>query len=168
MNTYYLGRVFYSLHFLKIISGLVNSRYRLPVGQLAPDHPASTWLRKHSNLGLTAYPIVCLPGITADGNTLSHVNFWLTLAKLNIIKTKITAPSPITSRQMGGKWKQWQNLFLGGSKVTADGDCSHEIKRHLLLEWKAMTNLDSELKSRDILLSTKVCIVKAVVFWVVM
>ena len=69
---------------------------------------------------------------------------------------------------MGKQWKQCQNLFLGGSKITADGDCSHEIKRCILLERKVMTNLDSILKSRDITLSTKVHLVKAMVFPVVM
>ena len=69
---------------------------------------------------------------------------------------------------MGKQWKQCQTLFLGGSKITADGDCSHEIKRCLLLERKAMANLDSILKSRDITLPTKVCLVKAMVFPVVM
>ena len=68
---------------------------------------------------------------------------------------------------MGKQWKQWQTLFLG-SKITADGDCSHEIKRHLLLGRKAMTNLDIILKSRDTTLPTKVCLVKAIVFPVVM
>ena len=69
---------------------------------------------------------------------------------------------------MGKQWKQWQTLFLGGSKITADGDCSHEIKRNLPLARKAVTNLDSILKSRDITLPTKVHLVKAVVFSVVM
>ena len=69
---------------------------------------------------------------------------------------------------MGKQWKQCQTLFLGGSKITADGDCSHEIKRCLLLGRKVMTNLDSILKSRDITLPTKVCLVKAMVFPVVM
>ena len=69
---------------------------------------------------------------------------------------------------MGKQWKQGQTLFLGGSKITADGDCSHEIKRHLLFGRKVMTNLDSILKSRGITLSTKVHLVKAVVFPVVM
>ena len=69
---------------------------------------------------------------------------------------------------MGKQWKQWLTLFLGGSKITADDDCNHEIKRHLLLGIKAMTNLDSILKSRDITLLTKVCIVKVMVFPVVM
>ena len=69
---------------------------------------------------------------------------------------------------MGKQWKQCQILFLRGSKIIADGDCSHEIKRHLLLRRKAMTDLDSILKSRDITLPTKVCLVKAVVFPVVM
>ena len=68
---------------------------------------------------------------------------------------------------MGKQWKQCQILFLG-SKITADGDCSHEIKRHLLLGRKVMTNLDSILKSRDITLPTEVCLVKAMVFPVVM
>src|SRR5574341_1491316 len=69
---------------------------------------------------------------------------------------------------MGKQWKQCQTLFLGGSKITTDGDCSHEIKRHLLLGSKVMTNLDSIFKSRDITLPTKVCLVKAMVFPVVM
>ena len=68
---------------------------------------------------------------------------------------------------MGRQWKQWETLFLGGSKITADGDCSHKIKRHLLLGRKVMTNLDSILKSRDIILSTKVCLGKPMVFPVV-
>ena len=69
---------------------------------------------------------------------------------------------------MRKQWKQWLTLFLGGSKITADGDCSHEIKRRLLLGRKVMTNLDSILKSRDITLPTKVCLVKGMVFPVVM
>ena len=69
---------------------------------------------------------------------------------------------------MGKQWKQWLILFLGGSKITVDGDCSHEIKRHLLLGRKVMTNLDTTLKSRDITLPTKVRLVKAIVFPVVM
>ena len=69
---------------------------------------------------------------------------------------------------MGKQWKQWLTLFLGGSKIIADGDCNHEIKRHLLLGRKVMTNLDSILKSRDITLLTKVHLVKAMVFSVVM
>ena len=68
---------------------------------------------------------------------------------------------------MGKQWKQWLTLFFGGSKITADGDCSHEIKRHLLLGRKVMTNLDSIFKSRDITLPTKVRLVKAIVFPVV-
>ena len=85
--------------------------------------------------------------------------------KLNIQKTKIMATSPITSWQIDGETVDF--IFLG-SKITADGDCSHEIKRHLLLGRKVMTNLDSILKSRDITLSTKVHLVKAMVFPVVM
>ena len=69
---------------------------------------------------------------------------------------------------MGKQWKQWLTLFLGGSKITADGDCSHEIKRRLLLERKVMTNLDSIFKSRDITLLTNVHLVKAMVFPMVM
>ena len=86
--------------------------------------------------------------------------------KFNIQKTKIMASSPITSWQMDGNSGRLY-LFLG-SKITADVDCSHEIKRHLLLGRKSMTNLDSILKSRDITVSTKVCLVKAMVFPVVM
>ena len=89
--------------------------------------------------------------------------------KLNIQKTKIMASGPITSWQIDGETVETVTDFiLGGSKITADGECSHEIKRHLLLGRKAMTNLDSILKSRDITLSTKVCLVKAIVFPVVM
>ena len=69
---------------------------------------------------------------------------------------------------MGKQWKQWQTSFWGGSKISADGDCSHEIKRRLLLGRKVMTNLDSIFKSRDINLPTKVCLVKAMIFPVVM
>ena len=89
--------------------------------------------------------------------------------KLNIQKTKIMASGPINSWQIDGETVETVSDFiLGGSKITADGDCSHEIKRHLLLGRKAMTSLDSILKSRDITLSTKVCLVKAMVFPVVM
>ena len=86
--------------------------------------------------------------------------------KLNIQKTKIMAPRPITSWQRDGKTVS-DFIFLG-SKFTADGDCSHEIKGCLLLERKVMTNLDSILKSRDITLPIKVCLVRAMVFPVVM
>ena len=87
--------------------------------------------------------------------------------KLNIQKTKIMASGPITSWQIDEKqWKQWETIFWG-SKITAHGDCSHEIKRYLLLGKKAMTHLDSILKSRDITLPTKVPLVKAMVFPVV-
>ena len=89
--------------------------------------------------------------------------------KLNIQKTKIMASSPITSWEIDGETVETvADLILGGSKITADGDCSHEIKRCLLLGRKGMTNLDSILKSRDITLSTKVRLVKAMVFPVVM
>ena len=89
--------------------------------------------------------------------------------KLNIQKTKIMASSPITSWQINGETMETVTDFIFlGSKITADGDCSHEIKRRLLFGRKVMTNLDSILKSRDITLPTKVCLVKAMVFTVVM
>ena len=89
--------------------------------------------------------------------------------KLNIQKTKIMASGPITSRQIDGETVETvRDFILGGSKITADGGCSHEIKRCFLLGRKATTNLDSILKSRDITLSTKVHLVKAMVFPVVM
>ena len=89
--------------------------------------------------------------------------------KLNIQKTKIMASGPITSWEIDGETVETVTDFiLGGCKITADGDCSHEIKRHLLLGRKAKTNLESILKSRDITLSTKVQLVKAIVFPVVM
>ena len=86
--------------------------------------------------------------------------------KLNIQKTKTMASSPITSWEIDVKTVL--DFILGGSKITADGDCSHEIKRRLLLGRKVMTNLDSIFKSRDITLPTKVCLVKAMVFPMVM
>ena len=89
--------------------------------------------------------------------------------KVNIQKTKIKASGPITSWQIDGETMETMtNFIFSGSKITADGDCSQEIKRRLLLGRKAMTNLDSILKSRDITLPVKVCIVKAMVFPVVM
>ena len=89
--------------------------------------------------------------------------------KFNIQKTKIMASGPITSWEIDGETVETVSDFiLGGSKITADGDCSHEIKRHLLLGRKVMTNLDSILKSRDIALPTKVHLVKAMIFPVVM
>ena len=89
--------------------------------------------------------------------------------KLNIRKRKIMASGPITSSGIDGETVETVSDFiLGGSKITADGDCSHEIKRHLLFGRKVVTNLDSILKSRDITLSTKFHLVKAIVFPVVM
>ena len=89
--------------------------------------------------------------------------------KLNIQKAKIMASGPITSWQIGGETVETvRDFILGGSKITADGDCSHEIKRHLLLGRKAMANLDNILKSRDFTLLTKVHPVKVLVFPVVM
>jgi len=92
--------------------------------------------------------------------------------EVNIQKTKIVASSPITSWQIDGETMETVRDFIwggaGGSKITADGDCNHEIKRCLLLGRKAMTNLDSILKRRDITLLTKFCLVKAMIFTVVM
>ena len=89
--------------------------------------------------------------------------------KLNIQKTKIIASGPITSWEIDGETMETVSDFIfGGSRIIADGDCSHEIKRGLLLGRKVMTNLDSILKSRDITLPTKVCLVKAMVFLVVL
>ena len=89
--------------------------------------------------------------------------------RLNIQKTKMMASGPITSWQIDGEAVETVSDFiLGGSKITADGNCSHEIKRRLLLGRKAMTSLDSIFKSRDITLPTKVCQVKAMIFPVVM
>ena len=89
--------------------------------------------------------------------------------KLNIQKTKIMASDPITSWEIDGETVETVSDFiLGGSKINADGDCSHEIKRRVLLGRKVMTNLDRIMKSRDITLPTKVCLVKAMVFPVVM
>ena len=89
--------------------------------------------------------------------------------KLNIQKSKIMASSPITSWEIDGEIVETVADFIfGGSKITADGDCNHEIKRYLLLGRKVMAHLDSILKSRDITLPTKVCLVKAMVFPVIM
>ena len=109
---------------------------------------------------------------TPETGTTLWINYTSILKvglKLNIQETKIMASSPFTSWQIDGETVETvSDLILGGSKITADGDCSHEIKRHLLLGRKTMTNLDSILKSRDITLPTKVCLVKAMVFPVVM
>ena len=103
---------------------------------------------------------------------MAELHFILSLYsvnKLNIQKTKIMASGPITSWQIDGETMETVRYFiLGSSKITADGDCSHEIKRCLLLRRKVMANLDSILKSRDITLPTKVHLVKAMVFPVVM
>ena len=89
--------------------------------------------------------------------------------KLNVQKTKITASGPITSWQIDGETMETVTDFIFlGSEITADGDCSHEIKRHFLLGRKAITNLESILKSRDITLPTKFCLIKAMIFPVVM
>ena len=89
--------------------------------------------------------------------------------KLNIWKTRIMASGPITSWQIDGETMETvRDFILGGSKITADGDCSHEIKRCLLPGRRVMTNLDNSLKNRDVTLPTKVCLVKAMVFAVVM
>ena len=89
--------------------------------------------------------------------------------KLNIQKTKIMASGPITSWEIDGETVETvADFILGGSKITADGDCSHETKRRLLLGRKVMTSLDSILKGRDTILSTKICLVRAMVFLVVM
>ena len=90
------------------------------------------------------------------------------MLKRNIQKTEIMASGPITSWQIGETVKTVSDFMFGGFKITADDDCSREIKRHLLLGRKVITNLDSILKSRDITLPTKVCLVKAMVFPVVM
>ena len=89
--------------------------------------------------------------------------------KLNIHKTKITASGPITSWKIDGEtMERVADFIFGGSKITADGDCNHESKRHLLFGRKAMTNLDSLLKSKDITLPKKIHLVKAIVFPIVM
>ena len=124
-----------------------------------------------------------LPGSSIHGSFQARVLEWVAAAfsevrvnretkktdlKLNIKKTKIMASSPISSWHIDGeKMETVRDFILGGSKITADGDCSHEIKRHLLLGRKAMTNLDSILKNRDFALLTKVHLVKAMVFPVV-
>ena len=95
--------------------------------------------------------------------------FYVVGLKLNIQKTRTMAFGPITSWKIDGETVEiLSDFILGGSKITADGDCSHKIKRHLLLGRKFMTNLDSILRSRDITLATKVHLVKAIVFPVVM
>ena len=109
-----------------------------------------------------------------DGETVETVTDFMLMGlqnhlKLNIQKTKIMASGPITSWQIDGETvKTGADFILGGSKITTDGDCSHEIKRLLLLGRKVMTNLGSILKSRDVTLPTKVRLVKAMVFPVVM
>ena len=107
-------------------------------------------------------------GIKIAGRNINNTDDTTYMLKLNIRKTKIMASGPITSWEIDGETVETVSDFiLGGPKITADGDCSHEIKRHLLLGRKVMTNLDSIFKSRDITLPTKVRLVKAMVFPVV-
>ena len=98
----------------------------------------------------------------------SDIIFFYFYGWLNIQKTKIMASGPITSWEIDGETVETVRLYFGELQITADGDCSHEIKRCLLLGRKVMTNLDSMFKSRDITLPTKVCLVKSMVFPVVM
>ena len=117
----------------------------------------------NSGISTCSLQVVCSPtlGVPATQAKIS--------TQPKIQKTKIMASGPITSWQIDGETMETViDFILGGSKVTADGDCSHEMKRHLLLGRKVMTNWDSILKSRDITLLTKVCLVKAMVFPVVM
>ena len=125
-------------------------------------------------LSLQSCPTLCdsrdgsPPGSPVPGILQARILDWLGL-KLNIQKTKIMASGPITSWERDGETVETVSDFiLGGSKITADGDCSHEIKSRLLLGRKVMTNLDSIFKSRDITLLTKVRLVKAMVFPAVM
>ena len=112
-------------------------------------------------------PCLCIHPTSPPPHWLATV--WTCPVELNIPKTKIMASSPITLWQIDGETMETvRDYILGGSKITADGDCSHEIKRHLLLGRKAMPNWDSIIKSRDITLPTKVHLVKAVVFPIVM
>ena len=104
--------------------------------------------------------------VALHGIAHSFIELGKVVVQLNIQNTKTMASGPVTSWQIDGE--TMRNFSFGGSKITAGGDCSHEIKRHLLLGRKAMTNLDSILKSRDITLPRKVCLVKAMVFPVVM
>ena len=114
------------------------------------------------------------PGSSVHGTFQAIALEWIAISFSNsleymALKNKIMASSPITSWQIDGETVETvRDFILGGSKITADGDCSHEIKRRLLLGRKVMTNLDSMLKSRDITLPTKVCLFKAMVFPVVM
>ena len=104
--------------------------------------------------------------LLSKGPSRVFCNTTVQKCKFNIKKTKMMAPHPITLWQIdGGKVETVTNFTFLGSKITADGECNHEIKRHLLLRRKAMTNLDSILKSRDIILPTKVHIVKAMIFF---
>ena len=106
------------------------------------------------------------PGSSVHGIFQARVLKWVAM---NIQKTKIMASGPITSWEIDGETVETvRDFILGGFKITAESDCSHEIKRHLLLRRKARTNLDSILKSRDITLPTKVCLVRVMVFPVVM
>ena len=117
---------------------------------------------------MTTGKTIALTRWTFVGNVMSLL-FNMLSRLVNIQKMKIMASGPITSWEIDGETVETVSDFiLGGSKITADGECSHEIKRHLLLGRKAMTNLDSILKSRDITLPTKVHLVKAMVFPVVM
>ena len=144
---------------------------QLSVGRCQSSEPLWLLLRlssqRESNSSISAAHFLNCPNVFASTVRIPRSGLWL--LKLNARKTKIMASGPITSWQIDGETVETVADFIFlGSKITADGDCSHEIKRHLLLGRKVMTNLDSILKSRGIPLPTKVCLVKAVVFPVVM
>ena len=131
------------------------------------------WVSRGKNTGVVCYSFLYSNGRkwrgTKEPLDEGERGEWKAGLKLNIPKLKVVAACPITSWQIeGGKVEAAADFIFLGSKITADGDCSHEIKRCLLLGRKTMTNLDSILKSKDITLLTKVCIIKAMVFPVVM
>ena len=130
------------------------------------SHLSFTWSESGFRNKLWILPLILPPFLYSQTFSITSFNFQHGGLKLNIQKMKIMASGPITSWQIYGETMETVRDFimLGGSKITANGDCSHEIKRRLLLGRKAMTNLDSILKSRDMTLPTKVHLVKAMVY----
>ena len=133
------------------------------------SHLSFTWSESGFKNELWILPLILPPFLYSQTFSITLFNFQHGGLKLNIQKTKIMASGPITSWQTDGETMETVTDFIFlSSKITEDGDCSHEIKRHLLLGRKSMTNLDSILKSRDITLPTNVHIVQAMVFLVLM
>ena len=154
---------------IRVWTGHINNIFFSLSSKIFVDGDCSHKIKRRLLLGRKAMTNPNTAHLMHPNIAESERGEWKVGLKLNIQKTKIMASGPIISWEMDGETVETVSDFIwGGSKITADGDCSHKIKRRLLLGRKVMTNLDSIFKSRDITLPTKVCLVKAMVFPVVM